>query len=115
MLCHDGACRPCDVICTGNATASTTTLEGGTSVEGNQAGLYGGGIYAGVGQLTIRENCRVQENKLASESGSGGGIFNIEGTVTLDGPDPSPIVVDNCPENCAGFPPVPKCAAGPDC
>jgi hypothetical protein len=43
--------------------------------------------------------------------GSGGGIRRSGGTVTLRGANPSPIVVNNCHENCAGN--VPRCAATP--
>jgi hypothetical protein len=92
----------------GIVSEGLTTLAGSTEVRGNTANIAGGGILVGGGTLTIAETCRVTENT------AGGGIFNQGGTVTLAGADPSPIVVDNCPQNCAGNP-VPKCAPGGTC
>jgi parallel beta-helix repeat protein len=87
-------------------------LAGSTAVRGNVAS-GAGGIYVNGGTLTIAETCRVTENT-AGLAGNGGGIFLSAGTVALEGADPSPIVVDNCHENCAGRP-VPKCAPGGTC
>lgn len=88
----------------------TTTLLGSTEVRGNQAD-EGGGIFVGSGSLVIAETCHVSENM--ATAGKGGGILNREeaGPVTLEGTDPSSIVVNNCHENCVGT--VPKCAAEP--
>jgi hypothetical protein len=91
----------------------TTTLLGTTQVRENEAGL-GGGIAVATGTnasgvLVVAETCRVTEN-MAGE-GFGGGIRRSGGTVTLQGASPSPIVVNNCHENCVGN--VPKCAATP--
>jgi hypothetical protein len=91
----------------------TTTLLGTTQVRQNNAGL-GGGIAVATGTnvsgvLIVAETCRVTEN-MAGE-GFGGGIRRSGGTVTLRGANPSPIVVNNCHENCAGT--VSKCAATP--
>jgi hypothetical protein len=74
-----------------------------------------GGIYVQFdGTLIIAETCRVTRN--TAPSGNGGGILNGSGTVILQGADPSPIVVNNCQENCAGTL-VPNCStaspAGP--
>ncbi len=89
-----------------------TTLAGSTEVRGNTASNLAGGIYVRfLGTLVIAETCRVTNN--TAPAGKGGGIFNDGGTVTLQGADPSPIVVANCVENCAGN--VPKCAAGGTC
>lgn len=86
-------------------------LDGGTLVQGNRA-LAGGGIYA-LGTLKIDADCRVQDN--TAPAGNGGGILkHVSGTVDLAGPDPSPIVVNNCFENCAGGE-VLKCAPGGSC
>lgn len=88
------------------------TLAGSTEVRGNTAAGKGGGIYVQSGGLAIAESCRVRRNTTAT--GNGGGIFNGDsfgGIVTLQGPDPSPIVVNNCRENCVG--PVAKCAVTP--
>jgi hypothetical protein len=89
-----------------------TTLAGSTEVRGNASTQRGAGIYVQSGTLEIGAACRVTDNT-APFPGDGGGIANISGTVTLDGADPSPIVVDNCHENCAGT--VPKCASGGSC
>lgn len=89
-------------------TVGRTTLLGTTQVRGNAAGL-GGGISVDSGTLVIAETCRVTEN--TAPSGLGGGILSYAGAVSLQGANPSPIVVDNCHENCAGL--VPKCAATP--
>jgi Right handed beta helix region len=90
----------------------TTRLNGTTTVQGNHADAdlfsTGGGIDVS-GTLTVEETCRITRN--TARLGSGGGIFNF-GTVTLQGADPSPIVVDNCRENCAGHP-VSKCSTAP--
>jgi hypothetical protein len=115
---------------------ATLTLEAGSSVAGNTANV-GGGIYNNQGMLTMETGSSAMSN---TASRSGGGIFNISGavatlqvgsrvtgnratdtgggisnydaTVTLEGIDPSPIVMNNCQENCAGVA-VPKCAATP--
>ena len=91
----------------------TTTLTGSTRVRGNHADTNvssaGGGIFINGGTLVIAETYLVTENTAAS--GNGGGIRNSGGTVTLQGANPSPIVVNNCHENCVGS--VPQCAATP--
>lgn len=93
----------------GLATGGPTTLSGTTALRRNTARIAGGGIIVFGGSLTIADTCRVTEN-------SPGGIYvqDLTATVTLQGADPSPIVVDNCPENCTGNP-VPKCAPGGTC
>jgi hypothetical protein len=91
--------------------AGMTTLAGSTQVRGNVA-TEGGGIAVNTGTLVIAETCRVTKNTAAAP-GQGGGIFNAIGMVTLQGSDDaSPIVVNNCHENCAGAP-VATCAATP--
>jgi hypothetical protein len=93
-------------------SAAAGTLSGTTQVQINGAGL-GGGIFAQSGSLTIAETCRVTHNRAAA-AGNGGGINNAAASVTLQGAGPtSPIVVNNCHENCAGSAPVDKCAATP--
>jgi len=89
---------------------SRVVLAGTTRVQGNDAS-EGGGIYADVGRMTIAETCRVTQNT-ASTTGGGGGLYAV-GIVTLQGADPSPIVVDNCEENCAGPNAPANCAAVP--
>jgi hypothetical protein len=97
-----------------SVVSGTATLAGTTRVRGNTAPA-GGGVWVGASgpgtsaALAVEESCRVTRN--TAEAGGGGGIRNVGGTVTLEGGDPSPIVVDNCAENCVG--PVPKCAAEP--
>ncbi len=81
-------------------------------MHGNAAAQGGGGIMVWSGTLEIAETCRVTDNT-AGTLVTGAGIANISGTVTLDGADPSPIVVDNCSVNCVGT--VPKCAPGGAC
>jgi predicted outer membrane repeat protein len=89
-----------------------TTLKGSTTVRGNQA-VQGGGIQAATATpLTIAETCRVTRNTAAL--GSGGGIFSgFQGAVNLEGANPSPIVVNNCRENCSFRGNVPNCAEPP--
>jgi hypothetical protein len=95
----------------------TTSLLGTATVQGNHADAHavssrGGGIDVNTGTLIIAETCRVTRNTAAA--GFGGGIFNNGGTVTLQGgANPSPIVVDNCQENCAGPGGVPTCSTVP--
>ena len=88
-----------------------TTLAGSTQVRGNVAGTSpfsgGGGIVVNGGTLVIAETCRVTEN--SAPATFGGGIRNFA-TVRLEGADPSPIVVNNCSENCVN---VPKCSTTP--
>jgi predicted outer membrane repeat protein len=93
---------------------ATATLSGSTQVRGNAAQVGGGIFYAGTPTTTlvIAETCRVEENTDTNGSGSGGGIYSSLGAVTLQGADPSPIVVNNCAENCAGDG-VPKCSTAP--
>jgi hypothetical protein len=89
----------------------TVALRTGSSVTGNSAtNGEGGGIHnSGIeGNVTLQSDSRVTGNTAAT----GGGIYNYDGTVTLEGPDPSPIVVNNCLNNCVGTP-VDKCAATP--
>lgn len=94
-------------------SAADVTLTGSTVVERNEA-PFGGGIFdSGGGVLEIGADCRVRNNTATFGGGSGGGIRTSAGSVvTLLGDDPSPIVVDNCDENCAGPVAVAKCAAG---
>lgn len=89
-------------------------LAGTTQVRDNVVDTgFGGGIYIQTSDLlTIAETCRVTEN--TAPAGNGGGIANSGAvTVTLQGSSgsTSPIVVDNCRENCTGL--VPRCAATP--
>ena len=91
--------------------SATTRLEGSTTVQNNQADS-GAGIYVGIGTLTIAETCRVTRNGARTE---GGGIrATSPDRVTLQGTDdPSPIVVDNCRDNCFPASWVARCAATP--
>jgi hypothetical protein len=90
-------------------SGGVTTLAGATQVRGNQA-FRGGGIFVSSGTLAIADTCRVTQN--TAPLGKGGGIENVGGTVTLQSvANPSPIVVDNCHENCVGT--VPRCAPPP--
>lgn len=91
-------------------TDQPVVLAGETVVQGNTAG-QGGGIFADSSAITIGVNCRITGN--TADSGQGGGIARFGGTVTLAGPDPSPIVVNNCHENCSGG--VPGCQSGGSC
>jgi predicted outer membrane repeat protein len=89
-------------------TVARTTLLGTTLVRGNTAD-FGGGISVNAGTLVIAETCRVTEN--TASVNNGGGIRNDAGAVSLQGANPSPIVVNNCHENCVGV--VAKCVAAP--
>lgn len=89
-------------------------LSGTTVIRGNSAGV-GGGLFIDQGVAAIGADCRITENTARSSS-SGGGVHArtlTSVTVTLEGPDPSPIVVDNCSQNCVGE--VPKCQSGGTC
>ena len=95
------------------------SVVGGTGGEGNAASSNGGGIFNFGGHATLEEESRVTGNTAVSQ---GGGIYNGEfqhvsylytGSVTLEGEDPSPIVVSNCQDNCGGPIEVAKCAATP--
>jgi hypothetical protein len=92
----------------------TLTLAGDTIIQGNTAGS-GGGIFSSLnspGSLIIGEACRITGN--TAVDGEGGGVQRSTlGQVILEGTDdPSPIVVNNCHENCAGVS-IPRCAATP--
>ena len=87
-----------------------TSLKGSTVVRNNEA-QAGGGVYVSLGTLEIAPTCQISTNTATGGPGNGGGIFNDGGTVLLQGDDPSPIVANNCQENCAGT--VPKCATLP--
>jgi hypothetical protein len=87
------------------------TLAGGTDVRGSESD-QGGRINVAGGTLIIAETCRVTDNTAAA--GKGGGIFDA-GTVTLQGANPPPIVVDTCHENCAGLLAVFGCQTGGRC
>ena len=95
-------------------SSGTTTLVGSTTVQGNHADALGRwrGHLRQPGTLIIAPTCRVTRN--TAPAGRGGGIFNAGGTVTLQGAAmPSPIVVDNCQENCAPMAAVPNCSTAP--
>jgi hypothetical protein len=102
---------------------SAATWGGGISIEGGKTTLAGStrvrlnrapsaaGIFVKDSELEIAATCRVTQN--ISPNGAGpGGINNANGVVTLAGPNPSPIVVNNCPTNC-NDPAVPKCSTAP--
>jgi hypothetical protein len=91
--------------------SGTTRLEGSTTVQNNKADS-GAGIYIGGGKLTIAETCRVTRNVGRTD---GGGIrVTTPDQVTLQGTDdPSPIVVNNCRDNCFPARYVVRCAATP--
>ena len=86
-------------------SGSTLTLID-SSVTGNTA-RQGGGIRNIAGNVSIDDASRVTRNTADFE---GGGIYNaFGGTVNLAS---DRIVIDNCPDNCAGDP-VANCAATP--
>ncbi|MFN8662180.1 MAG: hypothetical protein U0075_09835 [Thermomicrobiales bacterium] len=91
--------------------ASYPVILAGTTVVRDNTASQGGGIFADNASLTVGANCRVTHN--TANPGNGGGLRQDFSTVTLEGPDPSPIVVDNCHENCVGG--VGKCAPGGTC
>lgn len=93
------------------------TLAGATKVEGNRA-FQGGGMHVLASNVTIGAECRITGNTASRFSADrGGGIYLASlrnGTVTLEDDDPSPIVVDNWSDNCAGEA-IAKCAPGGFC
>jgi hypothetical protein len=86
---------------------ASAVLAGNTVVRGNRS-FQGGGIYVLDNSMTIGADCRVTVN--SADPNRGGGIKKNIGTITLLGAHPSPIVVDNCHENCVNNE-VPGCAA----
>ncbi|MEM9301164.1 MAG: choice-of-anchor Q domain-containing protein [Pseudomonadota bacterium] len=70
-----------------NAAGSDLSLFGvtvsGGAATGNEATEGGGGIY-NAGDLTISDST-ISENSATGDAGSGGGILNIQGTVTITG------------------------------
>jgi hypothetical protein len=95
------------------AVYTTVTLAGTTTIQGNTADR-GGGICSNfeiLTTLTIGPDCRITGNTASADGG--GGIDRAgRGEVILQGADPSPIVTDNCPDNCGGGT-ISKCAATP--
>ena len=91
-------------------TLEDGSVIGGAAGEGNTATYSGGGIYNNRGTITMQTGSRVTGN---TATNSDGGIFTDGGMVELQGDEnPSPIVVNNCRDNCAGST-VAKCAATP--
>jgi hypothetical protein len=91
------------------------TLAGATRIALNRTRYNGGGIrvyFSSSTNVTIGEDCRITGN--ISTEGAGGGIYKDDDltTVTLQGADPSSIVINNCPDNCGGEA-VEKCAITP--
>ena len=81
-----------------------------SDITGNEAPFDGGGIYNGTGTVSIDGDSQVTRNTATSSpGGDGGGIYNSSGMVTLAN---NQIVINNCPDNCAGTP-VANCAAAP--
>ncbi len=84
-----GGVAPAGVIFAGAAgggllSAGTVTLNGNTQIEGNSAPGSegeGGGIFNLQGTLTVEADAQVDEN---SAGNLGGGLYNYEGTVTLN-------------------------------
>lgn len=87
------------------------TLTGNTIVRNNRSN-GGGGLATTFGEIVVAETVRVTRNTAAAGNG-GGGLVTNGFPITLEGATPSPIVVDNCVENCAGG--VAKCATGGSC
>lgn len=106
-----GATTLSDCLVTGNTTtgegggivvAGTTSLLGQTLVSNNTAAAGGGILVAAEASLTVAPACRVTHNTATSLWG--GIANNVDGTVTLQGPSPESIVVENCPDNCLNVP-----------
>jgi predicted outer membrane repeat protein len=84
-----------------HGTSSVT----GSTVTRNTASDQGGGIYAVSGGTARVALSVVEGNTANGGSGSGGGIFNASGTVTLS----LSVVDDNNPGNCDPSDSVPGC------
>jgi hypothetical protein len=83
---------------------NTLTIEpGGASFTGNTA-ARGGGIYNRF-HSTVHFEAEGGDVKGNTATAEGGGIFNSEGTVTLNGIS----VEDNIPDDCAGDTPIAGC------
>jgi hypothetical protein len=95
-----------DCLITGNTSSGEaggilvasglTSLTGQTTVSDNVAAGGAGILVAGGAILWVGRDCLITHNTATEEYG---GIAN-EGAVTLDGPSPESIVVNNCPNNC---------------
>lgn len=72
-----------------------TTLENVT-ISGNEADSNGGGIFVGLTTVTVTNSTIVTNT--AAGAGSGGGINNLGGAVTVK----NTIVADNAEDNCGG-------------
>lgn len=76
----------------------------GTTVSGNTAEFRGGGVLTGAWPATLA-NSRVENNAVTDPGGSGGGIFEGIGQVSLF----ATTVTGNTPDNCAPPGAVPGC------
>ena len=67
------------VITTSMAGASRIA---GNEARGNESNRGGGGVW-GAGSVTITGNVTIQNNRATGTSGSGGGVFNLDGTLVI--------------------------------
>jgi predicted outer membrane repeat protein len=78
-----------------------------STVTNNTASDQGGGIYSVNGGTVTVTRSAVQANTANGGTGSGGGIYNASGTVTLD----RSWVLENNPDNCDPPGSVPGCTS----
>jgi len=82
-----------------------------STISGNRASTYGGGIAAGIGSNTDARSSTIAFNHADSDAngdGDGGGLFAPTETVTMT----NSILADNLDDSPAGNLNLPDCAAG---
>ncbi len=63
----------------GSSSARVT----GSTISSNTAADAGGGIYGDTESSVAVEDCVIQGNRAAQAGGSGGGVYSVEGTMTV--------------------------------
>jgi parallel beta-helix repeat protein len=98
-----------DVTAPGNGgglhvTGSGGVLISGGTVSGNTAALEGGGLWNGLGTMTINNGTIIDSNTAsgAAADDGGGGIFNNGGTLTIDGTTSLVTISNNSADGTAG-------------
>lgn len=91
VVSQNVAFRGGGIINGGSVTLKSSVIEGNTASQG-------GGVYNG-GPLTLTDNSRIRQNEATGGNGSGGGVFNVIGAVTLTG---GSAISDNTPDQCVG-------------
>ncbi|MCA9012577.1 MAG: hypothetical protein KDB01_22655, partial [Planctomycetaceae bacterium] len=109
VILDDNIVLGTDVTAPGNGgglhvTGSGDVLISGGTVSGNIAALEGGGLWNGLGIMTINNGAVIDSNTasgVAPDDG-GGGIFNNGGTLTIDGTSSLVTISNNTADGTAG-------------